>query len=366
MKIAILSSGLEHRKDRGYENASRNLFNNLISETKENLEVTLFKGSGISAANEVVLDGLIDLSLLHRLGYKLINDFYGLEYAQFALQFLVFINRHNLKYNTVYTQEPRVAKTLYQLRKLLPGNPVLVYGMGINLTPEHYIRMSDKVHLVNIEHFKEANKAYPYVNKFSLIPNTLPENKKYYGSCTKDELREKYGIKTPFVLLSVGAINAGVKRMDYVVREAAKLDSTWTLVLCGKVQDDDIIALGKRMLGERFINFMLSPDDIAEAYAIADLFVLSSLIEGFGNVTIEAMQNSLPVLLHKRELNRWIVEDPDLLVDMTKEGALSDRIREKTSNEWLITKGRELYLLFQMKYQWRAVREMYFDLLEIK
>lgn len=47
-KIAILSSGLEKRKDRGYENSSYNLFSNLKSDKSRVYEVDLYKETGNS------------------------------------------------------------------------------------------------------------------------------------------------------------------------------------------------------------------------------------------------------------------------------------------------------------------------------
>ncbi|WP_242928042.1 glycosyltransferase family 4 protein [Pontibacter vulgaris] len=366
MKIAILSAGLDHRKDRGYENSSRNLFESLKKEKIQYLEVFLFKGSGKQSENEIVLKSFIDLNFLAKWGWKLIGDSYGLEYILFALQFIIYANRKGVKFDTIYTQEPRVSKTLFRFKRLLPGKPILVYTMGINLTPEHYINVSDRVHLVNIEHYKAAVEAYPDAKKFYLIPNPASDSKKYSGNKLKKDLLEKYKVQTSKIVLSVGAIDAHIKRMDYVIQEVSKLDNSWSLVLCGKVYDPTLINLGVQLLGRRFINVLLPPDEVSEVYALADIFVLSSLIEGFGNVTIEAMQNSLPVLLHKRELNEWIVEDIELLVDMTKEGALSDKIREKASEEWLREKGENLNLLFHTKYQWGAVKNMYLKLLEVK
>ena len=181
-KIAILSSGLDKRKDRGYENSSYNLFSNLKSDKTDLYKVDLYKGTGKRKNGEFVVRSFASTKIIHFSGNKIFNDTYVFEYIVFAL-FYIFYNWFNRrKYDVIYTQEPRTAKTLYQLKFLLVGKPKIVFGMGVKMTSEHYINICDRAQIVNIEHFNEAQKSFPESNKFVLIPNP-GSIKKSYSSC---------------------------------------------------------------------------------------------------------------------------------------------------------------------------------------
>ena len=363
LRIAILSSGLEARKDRGYENSSWNLFLDLKKEDGYN--VHLYKGSGVKRKDEFIVKNFGKKKWVRWMGNK-IGDTFVFEYILFALSYIFFNFFWRRKYNTLYTQEPRVAKTLYQLRFLLPGKPIICFGMGVSMEPEHYVNIADRIHIVNVEHYDNAIKQFPKVDKFSLIPNPGSISKKYNGKRNKKELRELYGIKTNKVLISVGAINKKIKRMDYVVDEACKLPSDWTLVLVGINQNEDIINMGKEIMKDRFIHLFVSPEQISELYFMSDIAVLASFYEGFPNVVLEASQNSVAPILHDCKRNRWILKtESDLLVDMSKKGALVELINSK-NDDWFREKGVNVKRIYNENYSWEALRSNYIEFLGIK
>jgi glycosyltransferase involved in cell wall biosynthesis len=247
---------------------------------------------------------------------------------------------------------------------LLPGNPEICFGMGVKMTPEHYVNIADRVHLVNIEHYNAAIKKYSDSDKFYLIPNPGSESKTYKKTKSKVALRSKFNIKTEKVLLSVGAINSNIKRMDYVVTEASKLDDTWTLVLHGSPNEEDIIDKGRELLGDRFIHLFVSPESVSEVFYMADISVLASTIEGFGNVTIEAMQNGVPPIVHDRDLNRWILKDDELLIDMLEENELYNFIMSKQMS-WFENKGVTVSQVYKENYSWEALGPLYLSLFNV-
>tara|TARA_B110000285_G_scaffold131035_1_gene147193 strand:- start:3495 stop:4598 length:1104 start_codon:yes stop_codon:yes gene_type:complete len=362
-KVAILSSGSDSRKDRGYANSSLNLFFNL--QKNDDCIVHFYKGDGKQDKknNTYVVKNFGKQKWVHRKGNK-IGDTFVYEYIIFALCFLFFSFFSRRKYDAIYTQEPRVAKTLYQLKFLLPGKPEICFGLGVKMTPEHYVNISDKVHVVNVEHYSAAITAYSDLNKFYLIPNPGSESKTYKEGLSKAELIRKFNIKTEKVVLSVGAINSSIKRMDYVVREASKLDSTWTLILLGSPKEKDIIEMGKELLGDRFVHLFVPPENVPEIFCVADVFVLASVIEGFGNVTIEAMQNGVPPVVHDRELNNWILRDDELLVDMLEENALYNFIISKEMS-WFSCKGLDVKRVYGERYSWEALESKYLKLFNV-
>ena len=362
--MAILSSGSDSRKDRGYANSSQNLFLNL--QKNDDCIVHFYKGDGKQDIKNstYVVKNFGKQKWAHRKGNK-IGDTFVYEYTIFALCFLFFNFFWRRKYDAIYTQEPRVSKTLYQLKFLLPGKPLICFGMGVSMDPEHYVGIADRIQIVNVEHYDNAVSQFPGVDKFMLIPNPGSSSKKYIGTDTKKDLREKYGVKTPNVLISIGAINRKIKRMDYIVDEAILLAENWTLVLVGHNQDKEIVEKAEKCLGDRFIHLFVPPDKVAELYYMSDAAALASYFEGFPNVVLEASQNKIAPILHDCKRNRWILKnDMDYLVDMSEPRALSSMLNGK-NGDWFQCKGEKAENLYNENYSWSALKPKYLELLNV-
>ena len=95
-------------------------------------------------------------------------------------------------------------------------------------------------------------------------------------------------------LLFVGRINQR-KGIQYLL-EALRLvnDPAVHLTVCGRVVDD--LALFASFAGQVTVRPSVSHEDLLSAYRSADLFVLPSVAEGFGQVLLEALACGLPVL----------------------------------------------------------------------
>jgi hypothetical protein len=361
VKIAIFSSGWDIRKDRGYENSSHNLFLNLQQEP--DLEAHFFQGQGKNEKNIKTVPSFAHNRLVWWLGNKIFNDTYVFEYIIFALSFIIYNWFNHQKFDAYYTQEPRVAKTFYQLKKFLIGKPKIVFGMGVKMTPEHYVNICDRAQIVNIEHFNRAIKEYPESNKFRLIPNPPAESKIYNKEKTISELRNIYEIKTEKVIVAVGAINKGIKRMDYVVNEIGKLDDSWTLILLGKLQETSILNQGIKLMGSRIKHFFLPPEKVSEIIYMSDMTVLASVVEGFPNVLLEAIQNSRVPILHNRPLNIWgLGGDTFSIVDMLEDGALTKYLKSIDLEDFR-KKGNEYFDFYKNTYTWNKMRAAYRELL---
>lgn len=103
--------------------------------------------------------------------------------------------------------------------------------------------------------------------------------------------------RTAPILLAVGTLKA-VKRHDLLIRAFAKLSRTDAMLcILGEGQERaglemliDLLGLQDRVLLAGY------QADLAPWYGHADLFVLSSDHEGFGNVIVEALEHGLPVV----------------------------------------------------------------------
>jgi glycosyltransferase involved in cell wall biosynthesis len=366
-KIAILCSGLDNVL-RGYETHCRTLFDCLKDEQIPDTEFILFKREGLKKKNEVVLKVPYRSDFLCQYLSKFRGDLLYWEYLFFALRFLSHCILFRKKFETIAVIEPMAAKTIYRFRRLLPGSPRIVFTHGVWNHPSDNINNADVFHEVSIENY-EAMKSYLEKHKLNkevvLLPHFLKDAE--VARYDLQKVKQEFGITTPKVLLSVGAVNKGHKRMDYLIEEAAHLPEDWTLVVCGAArgkEGDELIRMGKDKLGERFINLLLSREEIQKIYSVSDVFVLASTREGFGIVTLEAMRTGIPVILHDSKLFRWILKQNDCCINMEEKGRLAEFLREHANDQnWRAGKGKLNKELFLKNYSWSGVRESYLNLL---
>ncbi|MGZ4034195.1 MAG: glycosyltransferase, partial [Bacteroidia bacterium] len=275
-KTAILCSGLDNVM-RGYETHSRILFDCLSEENAGDKEYFLYKRQGLSKKNEIVLWVPSRSAFLCNFLTKFRGDILYWEYLFFGLRFLFHCIIKRKKFESIAIIEPMVAKVVYRFKKILPGQPLIIFTHGVWNKPSDNINNADVFHEVNIENY-EAMKNYVEEHKLDkkvvLIPHFLKDV--VLPKYEKAQLRKELGITTPKVLLSVGAINRAHKRMDYLIEEAAKLSADWTLVVCGLArggEGDLVLNMGKEKMGDRFIHLFIQREEISKVYALADVFV---------------------------------------------------------------------------------------------
>lgn len=363
MRTAILCAGLDSVQ-RGYETHQRALFDHLSRDPGFPGEVLLFKRDGPGRpGREVALHTPSRGSRLVRslAGWRG-DDLYW-ESAFFAAAFAAWCRARGERFDTLLCIEPTVCGGVRKLRRLLPGRPRLVFTHGISDEPRHYLGIADVVHEVNVENFHRSTAANHARIPIHLAPHFVSRAAEPVAEGERAALKEALGIRTPLALLSVGVVSRASKRMDYLIEEAARLPPEWTLVLCGAAAEPELLELGRRRLGERFVHRSLPRGEVARAYRAADLFVLASVHEGFGIVIIEAMSHGLPVVVHRRELFEWVTRDPEACLDLTVPGALAGFVSGTASCEaWRRLKGERNHEAVRRLYTWEAVRGQYLRL----
>lgn len=365
-KVAILCSGLDEVM-RGYESHTRLLFDSLRKENAYGKQVFLFKGSGKNFPHELVLRVFKRNSIVVSLLKKMRGDGLYWEYLLFAIRFIVHCRLNNKTFDRILIIEPMAAKTITKFKLLLPGSPLIIFTHGVWIDPEDYHNMGDVFHQPNIENY---NKQQNYFNKNNLnkpaylIPHFISDDGLKLNSHDVVALRKKYGIQTKNVLLSVGVINSSHKNMGYLIDEVSQMSSDWTLVLCGRVDEPELLKRGENKLGQRFIHVYLEREEVNSLYSIANVFVLASKQEGFGIVILEAMRQGLPIILHDRELFHWILGDSSSCVRMDKDGALSGYLKSKEDlSSWMSIEGERNSRYFKLNYSWSSLKTMYINLL---
>ncbi|MNO25897.1 GDP-mannose-dependent alpha-mannosyltransferase [compost metagenome] len=110
-------------------------------------------------------------------------------------------------------------------------------------------------------------------------------------------IRERYGIAVPLVLLYVGRI-APEKDIATLLRSMRLLPDSVAARVHLLVVGDGPLLPELRAQAPRNVTFtgVKHGEELAELYASADLFVFPSSTETFGNVVLEAMASGLPVL----------------------------------------------------------------------
>ena len=356
MKIALLCSGLGH-VDRGHEIFARDLFEML----KDSLDITLFKGGGKVATGERVIDNLPRNSpLLGEIKMAVSPKWASAAREQERIRvetetFAYAALRPLMEgaYDVIHCLEQEVCNILYANRHLFVRTPKIVFSNG-GAIPAGNLPNCDFVQ----EH-TDYNLSRSARNKAFMIPHGVDINLFHPG--VKTDFRRQHGIPDDaFVVISVGTICYWHKRMDYVIREVAAVPGAFLVIVGQECADtEQIVALGKELMGERIVFTRMPHDELPNAYAAADVFVLGSLFETFGIVYIEAMAMGLPVFCTDHVNQRSIVKD-GVFLDMRKAGVLTGALSQvnQTLLESLCTKGPENAARY---YDLALLRQRYID-----
>jgi glycosyltransferase involved in cell wall biosynthesis len=116
------------------------------------------------------------------------------------------------------------------------------------------------------------------------------------------QIRHKYGLEKDYILF-VGTVQPR-KNLVRLIEAFAKLDSNRQLVIAGKLgwMYDKILAAPKKLNVSKRVRLIgrVEDPDMAAIYKGASLFVLPSLMEGFGLPILEAMNFGIPVITSDR------------------------------------------------------------------
>ncbi|WP_040605753.1 glycosyltransferase family 4 protein [Salisaeta longa] len=242
----------------------------------------------------------------------------------------------------IHFSESVPVRVLYKLRERLGGDFTLLFSNGGPMSPEHYMRF-DYVQVLTPMQKRQALEAGFPEDRLFLVPYGL--NCSCFEASKQSanlDLKDQFDLpKDRTIVLSVGAINTHHKRMDWLVREAARLDPSeyffWMVGQKEGKETRDVKALAKEKLSDASYQFdTVSYDQMPAVYRAADLFALCSLHEGFGRVYIEAMAAERPVLAHPTPNTEWILGETNPgLVAMDKPGRLATQIEQMADDEAL-------------------------------
>ena len=202
----------------------------------------------------------------------------------------------------------------------------------------------------NPDYYQNHRNRWPSV----LIPNGVDPD----IFCPGPGERERFGLPgdKPVVLM-VSAL-ASFKRVLEGIRAVSRLKKEFLVIAGDGEQRADVVALGNRLLPDRFRLMTLRRADMPGLYRSANVFLHMSQDEPSGNVYFEALASGLPIVAHNRPVTRWTLEDQAVLVDTSDEREVADGISQAMClcGKADVRARRELA---QRRFSWDSIAEQY-------
>ena len=369
VRVAIASVGLG-RIQRGYER----YFNGIFTSLRDKVEIVLFKAGGPQSVGEKVpawLGAATRVCRVLPLGAASGAGEYR-TYKHDCLAFALTMLPHLLRneFDVVHVIDYPLAIALLRFRRIFRFRARIIFSDGGLMPPQYYPR-ADYFHVTAQVHFLEAIEWGVPKSHATMIPCGFYACQ-FNGNADRRDLRKKHGVsQDTFVVLSVAALNRAHKRVDHIIDEVARLSGDILLWMDGREEDKTLIPMAREKLGRRCRISHVRSEEVTELYHLADVFVHASLCEAFGLAVCEAAASGLPVLVHDAPHFRWLVDDPECLVDMTQYGALAARIEQlMASRQELPKRGNRLSASMRARFDWEvlapAYGEMYRSVADLK
>lgn len=325
-KIALVSTSLG-RVLRGFESFTESLFQSLRNQVPE-LQVTLFQGGGQSGEHRVLVPNFHHQDLPARwLGWERAAL---VEQRSFALSLYPKLRRG--RYDIIHYNELVMGSALFHLRRTFGGKFKLLYCNGAPSPPVHYHHRCDFAQMLTGPMYETARSFGLLPERLFLVPYGVDALR--FSPQAKNnrlQIRQKLGIpEKAKVVFTAAALKREHKRIDYVIKEVANLEETVWLLAAGQRTEDTpfLESQAEKLLPGRWRFISWPHSSVHLLYGAADVFVLASLAEAFGLVTVEALLSGLPVVVHDTPQNRWILDgQPSGLIDMSQEGNLAVHLR---------------------------------------
>jgi 1,2-diacylglycerol 3-alpha-glucosyltransferase len=332
LKIAIACSGLGHIR-RGNEAWAQDLAGALHHR---GAPVTLFAAGRVANALVTTVSCLRRTGVAARVlarffrplgGWRYgFGSSYEIEQTTFALNLWRQV-RHD--YDIVHVQDATIAIILDRLYRagLCRARTILANGTG---EPAARLRRLSCVQLLSAATASTWRSDVADGQLVFSVPNFVDLGAFHPGD--RAAARRRFALpEDALLVLCCAAIRKVHKRIDYLIREFAAFAAgdrsrPVMLVIAGarEAETDEIVALGRQLLGERVRYLVDLPrSEMPDLYRAADVFVLTSLFETFGIVLIEAMASGVPILCHDTPHFRYVAGPASMRDDFSRAGRLA-------------------------------------------
>ena len=320
--------------NRGFESFCREGFDGL--KNTPGLEAWLIKGAGERTEREIPVWCLPRTGRPARWLGRLFNRSpYAAE--QWSSFFPIVWQIRRLRPQVIFYSDANLGFQLFFRRRWIGVPYRLLFSNGGPVSPpfdrtDYVQQVAPCFHAEALAFGEPAGKHFmvPYGIRVPAAPVHDPDAKR--------ALRARLGmpVERP-VVLSVGAINRGHKRMHYVVEELARRPKPRPfLQLLGAMDEESpgVTDLAARLLEPDAWSVKSVPyEQVSDYYRAADVFVLGSLVEGFGRVYLEALMHGLPVIAHRHPVMEYVLGDEGRLADLSRPGELAGRLGRELKNE---------------------------------
>tara|TARA_R110000850_G_scaffold125699_9_gene244238 strand:+ start:836 stop:2035 length:1200 start_codon:yes stop_codon:yes gene_type:complete len=367
LTVFIACSGIGHI-NRGYETFASELFHALKTESQ--FDVRLLSG-GVNASSA---DGIIpcvyrESSFAKALSFLLRRDTYTIEQLTFALMMIPTLWRRAP--DIIIVSDGGLGNFLWHIRQRLKFDYKILFSNGGPSDPP-FLRF-DHTHQVLASNYKLATEAGQPDKTQTLVPYGFDLGSSPLPASVSEINDLRQGLHLPVdkpIVISIGAINHSHKRMDYVIREVAKLpkETRPFLLMLGQRSDEssEIAECASELLGPNgFTIRSVSPEQVADYCRASNLFTLASLSEGFGRVLIEALSCGLECLVHDAEFTRETLKEWGTYGDFSSEGTLTSQLKLSLSSAppWDSEAQRQRCDYAQSHYSWKNLTPHYVDMI---
>ena len=337
--------------NRGLESFFREAFDGL--KDTPGVDAWLVKGQGKKADREIPVWCLPRTGKIAKWVGKLIGR-NGYIVEQLSSLLPVARQIHRLRPQVIFYSDANLGFQLYFQRQRIGVPYRLLFSNGGPLPPP--ILRTDFVHQVAPYYLDEALACGEQPDRQFMVPYGIEVPAAPKGEpAVKCAIRHQ--LQLPLdrpIILSVGAINRYHKRMDYLVKEVARLPKPRPYLQILGAWDDEapsVINLAEALLGKGNYSARSVPyEQVADFYRAADVFVLSSLKEGFGRVYLEALMHGLPVIAHRHPVMEYVLDNQGLIGDLNR----SDELAKLLAQELRRPQNREVCL-----QRWESVRNRF-------
>ncbi len=357
MRVFFPCTGLG-RQRRGFETFTLECAEALADDSR--VELSVFSGGPVAEVPATVIANLARdsrgahwLAALHRRGA------YFSEQLTFFLNFLPHLRRG--KPDVVYFADLNLGNLCWHWRRASGQRFRLLFYNG-GLTTRPFTRADLVQQLTPLGIDEAIDRGEDPTRQVLLphgvrMPDVLPP--RILGA---DRARLGLPVDRPIVL-SVGLLDAAVKRMDYLIREVASMSAPRPfLVILGaeSPESDAIRRLAQELLGaEAFLLRTVERDTVAEYFLAADVFALASIREGFGLAYVEALAYGLPIIAHDFPVTRFLLDGMAQLVDLRPSGALASALDAQLRETPREDDRERRHASARERFSWSVLREEY-------
>ncbi|MEL7669198.1 glycosyltransferase [Methanobacterium sp.] len=325
MKILMITCTFPPRKFGGITRSSYNLANELVKRGHEVDVCTTDLGDDSNSRLRVRRKESLDGINVHY--FRNISNYLAFNHRLFLpIGFISFIRENISKYDIIHVNDYRsiLAVAVSYYSKIYNKPYILqTHGAMIPFFNKTILKkIFDKIYGKRI--LKDASKiiasteleASHYVpvetkENIEIIPNPI-ELSDFNVSTEKGSFRKKYGLNNQKILLFLNRINK-VKGIDLLLQSYAELGMNETMLVIVGPDDgylEEINKLIKKLdIADKILYVgPLYGKEKLEAYTDANVYILPSLFESFGNTVVEALMCGTPVITTENCGNAYLAK----------------------------------------------------------